>query len=704
MTPAQIRSLHLTAAAHLQAGRLMEAEAALRQLVQMAPTYAPAFFLLGGVGHKAGRIVQAMEYLKKAISLDPGSAEPYFALGLIFHQQRQFPQAIEAYRQCLTRSPGHPNVLNNLGRALLDAKQVAEAKRVLEQAVIANPKNAGALCNLGDAFRLSGDLGSAETHYRKAVTVDPNCGQAHCNLGILQASNKQSAQSIASFGRAIAINPKSFNARFNLSRILQDVGQFDEAVQQCRTAIELQPNSSQAHNVLGNLMGIMGEVPLCIASQQCAVQLQPDHAANHSNLLLSLQYRDDMPITDRLAAHREWERQHISKLTPLPPIQINHNQKRQLRIGYVSPNFQQHSVAYFIEPVLAARDRSALEIFCYSNTKASDETTGRFKALADHWRDIELLPDLEVAGMIRRDGVDILVDLAGHTAGNRLPVFGYRPAPIQMTWIGYPATTGMTAIDYRLTDAVADPADATEPLHTEKLIRIPGGCWAYAGSDDAPAPAPPPSIATGFITFGSFNNLPKVTPQVLQTWAEILKRVPKSQLLLKASGLRGQLARDYVIRHLKQTGVDPDRVELLSWAPTTKSHLEIYNRVDIALDTFPYNGTTTTCEALWMGVPVVTFPGNRHVARVGASLLTHARCKDWVANDVKTYIGLAAALAGNIEHLKAQRLQLRDRLKASPLCDAGRLASELEQIYRAAVALAPASSDIPTGNRPGHFE
>jgi len=274
------------------------------------------------------------------------------------------------------------------------------------------------------------------------------------------------------------------------------------------------------------------------------------------------------------------------------------------------------------------------------------------------------------------------VDLAGHTAGNRLPVFGYRPAPIQMTWIGYPDTTGMTAIDYRLTDAIADPPGETDSLHTEKLIRITGGCWAYAGPGIAPAPSSSPAISNGFVTFGSFNNLPKVTPKVLEVWAGILRQVPRSRLAIKAAGLRGQMGRDYVLRHLTAFGIELGRVELLGWAPTTASHLELYNRIDIALDTFPYNGTTTTCEALWMGVPVITFPGNRHVARVGASLLTHSGCNEWIGKDLDGYIEKAVQLAGDVQNLATVREGLRDRLKSSSLCDAKRVARELERIYR----------------------
>jgi predicted O-linked N-acetylglucosamine transferase (SPINDLY family) len=311
----------------------------------------------------------------------------------------------------------------------------------------------------------------------------------------------------------------------------------------------------------------------------------------------------------------------------------------------------------------------------------TDAVTARIRALADGWREIIGKPDAEVAEMIRQDQIDILVDLAGHTSDNRLPLFALRPAPVQMAWIGYPASTGLPAIDYRLTDAISDPPGVSDTLHTEKLLRIRGGGWAYL-APQAPPIGPFPAIANGFVTFGSFNNLPKITPRVLETWARILKNVPNSRLLIKSSGLASNMGRDYVQSHLHQQGIDPSRIELTGWTPTTNSHLQLYGRVDIALDTFPYNGTTTTCEALWMGVPVVTFAGSSHVSRVGAALLTNAGCSEWIANDVEGYIALAAKLAANITSMSDVRKNLREQMKASPLCDAHRLARELEQIYR----------------------
>jgi len=353
---------------------------------------------------------------------------------------------------------------------------------------------------------------------------------------------------------------------------------------------------------------------------------------------------------------------------------------RRLRVGYLSPNFSTHSVAYFFEPVLAAHDKSVVEIFCYSDQHGGDATTDRLRGMADHWREIAGKTDSAVAAMIRQDAIDILVDLAGHTSGNRMTLLASRPAPVQITWLGYPDTTGLKTMDYRITDAIADPPGQTDQFHTEKLVRVPGGAWAY-GATEAPEIGPLPATSNGFVTFGCFNNLPKVTPKALEIWAQILRRVPGSRLILKASGLSSRMGREYVGGHLLRCGIEPDRFELLGWLPTTVSHLQLYNRIDIALDTFPYNGTTTTCEALWMGVPVITLCGSTHVSRVGAALLTHANSADWIAADVQGYVEIAANLASRLTELAGIRGKLRDRLKASALCDGKRLAKELEAVY-----------------------
>ena len=683
MAKGTVQSLHMTASAHMQAGRTQQATELLLQIARTYPNEAKSRFLLGLIAHRGGRLEEALDWLNQSVKINPAPAEPYFPLGLLFQKQKRLPEAIDAYRNYLARKPGDGKALNNLGRAILDTGDVSQAIDILQKAVAAAPSNAGAHTNLGDAFRIKGDIPAAMEQYRRAISIDPNCAEAHGSLGTLSAKMGQTADSIGSIQRAIAISPRAFGPRFNLARVFQDSGRLDEALQQCQVAVEIQPNSADAHNLLGNLLGIAGWIPQCIESQRKAVQLKPDHSAAHSNMLLSMHYLPDMSAADIFAEHLKWADQHATASATVE-YRNDRNINRRLRIGFVSPNFNNHSVAYFFEPVLAAHDRSVVEVFCYSDAGRGDATTGRLRILAENWREIAGKSNAGVLAMIRNDTIDILVDLAGHTAGNRLPMFARRPAPVQMTWIGYPGSTGMKAIDYRLTDPIADPPGTGEALHVEKLLRIEGGCWAYQAPADAPPIGSFPSIASGFVTFGSFNNLPKVTPKVIETWARILSLVPNSRMLIKSSGLNSRMGREYVLKHFSQFGIPADRIELIGWQPTTAAHLQLYDRIDIALDTFPYNGTTTTCEALWMGVPVVTFAGQTHVSRVGAALLSHAGLSEWIAGDVENYVALAVKLAGELQNLTATRKGLREKLKTSSICDPIRLARQLEAIYRQA--------------------
>lgn len=678
MESPQVQSLHQAAQAHLKAGRIPQAAEVLRQLVRDYPREPRAHFMLGVLAHQSGQFAAAFEHLSTSIEIDPAPAEPYFIRGLIYQQTQRPAEAAAEYRKCIARRPNDGKALNNLGRAVLDLGDVNEAKDILRRAVTVTPKNAGAWNNLAEATRSGGDLEGAITLYKKAVEQDPNCAEAHGNLGATLSRLGERAAGIASMKRALAINPRLFNVQCNLARAYSSGGPLDEASMHCRMALEMNPNSANALDLMANLQGLAGQLQQCMALRRRALELDPGDSGVHSNLLLSLLYLDDVTAEDVFAAHLQWAQKHAA--SPAPPRREVAVSDRPMRIGYVSPNFNAHSVAYFFEPLLKAHDRSVVESYCYANLRSGDATTQRLRALADGWREIAGKTDAEVISMIQQDRIDILVDLAGHTSDNRLPVFAQRPAPIQMTWLGYPASTGLQTIDYRIADPIADPPGQAEALHTEKLLRIPGGCWAYLAPASPPI-GPFPVLTNGFVTFGSFNNLPKVTPRVLETWARILTEVPKSRLLLKASGLGSSLGRENVQRHLFRYGIEPDRVELLNWTPTTEAHLQLYNRVDIALDTFPYNGTTTTCEAMWMGVPVVTFAGSSHVSRVGAALLTHAGCSQWIAEDVEGYTKLAVRLAAELDNMADVRRGLRERLAGSELCDARRLARELEKVY-----------------------
>jgi predicted O-linked N-acetylglucosamine transferase (SPINDLY family) len=377
--------------------------------------------------------------------------------------------------------------------------------------------------------------------------------------------------------------------------------------------------------------------------------------------------------------HLEWGRHcpHSAMLHKRP----SDNEGRPLRIGYLSPDFCSHPVAFFIEPLLARHDRSSFEVFCYSDVAHPDGITTHFRRLVPAWRDIRHLSDDELARRIHADRIDILVDVAGHTANNRLRVFACKPAPLQVTWLGYPNTTGLAAMDYRLTDAWADPPGETEHWHSETLIRLQGGFLCYRPLEGVSVTAPP-CLTTRHVTFGSFNNLAKVTPEVIAVWSRLLRRVPTARLLLKTKPLRDKDTQEAVYEQFARYGVDRGRVDLIGWVEKMGDHMGLYGRVDIALDTFPYNGTTTTCEALWMGVPVVTLAGGTHAGRVGVSLLSRIGLSEFIAGTPDEYIELAVQLANDRERLDRLRNHLRGQVAASSLCDAESFARNVEASYR----------------------
>ena len=369
----------------------------------------------------------------------------------------------------------------------------------------------------------------------------------------------------------------------------------------------------------------------------------------------------------------------------LPGITPHRNEKtpgRRLRIGYVSPDFRRHSVAYFIEPVIAFHNREDFEIFCYSLAPVEDEVTDRIRGYANHWTSIVGMSDAMAAESIREDGIDILVDLSGHTSNNRILLFARKPSPVQVSWIGYPATTGLSTMDYKIVDGYTDPPGLTDPYYTEHLIRLPESFLCYLPDKESPEVKALPALKSGHITFGSFNNFTKETPEVLALWSEMLKRIPHSRLILKAKSFTDGGSRDYVMGIFAGHGIDPERIELLAYALSFPGHLGLYNRIDIALDPFPYNGTTTTCEALWMGVPVITLAGNTHASRVGMSLLSNIGLPEFVAKTSEEYLAITVNLADDLNRLRSLRESLRERMNKSALTDSKKFIAGIEALYR----------------------
>ncbi len=638
----------------------------------------------GLAAEASGASAEAMRYYRQAIEADPSCAAAHCNLALLHLAKGEFSDAEAALRMALHAREDFPEAWVALAEALESQDRDAEAVVALDRAIAQRDRFEGALINAAVLLQKMGRLEEAASRYRQVLEIAPDAVAMHNNLGnVLQALGRH-AEAEASCRRALELDPALPEAHFNLGNILQALGRASESEACLRRTLELRPDYREAHTGLGNALRDLGRVDEAQTSFRCALALDPDDRDARDNLLLSLNYTQRHSRAEVYAEHLEWARRHAAPQAGLrEPHSNSRDAGRKLRIGYVSGDFRRHSVAYFIEPVLAQHDRGWFDVYCYSNVARPDAMTARLMKLADHTREITGVGDVEAAQQVRADGIDILVDLSGHTAGHRLGVFALKSAPVQATYLGYPNTTGLAEIDWRVTDIHTDPPGDGDEFHSERLARLPRTFLCFQPPGEAPGVEPPPCARQGFVTFGSFNVLPKVTPEVIRTWSRILQRVPRSRLHLKALGLGDAASRAHVIGEFEKQGIAADRLTVLPMEGSLQAHLARYHEMDIALDPFPFNGTTTTFEALWMGVPVIALKGDRHSGRVGASILANAGLADLLAPDVDAYVELAAGLAGDVERLASLRRTMRERVAASPLRDAPGFVGSLEDAYRA---------------------
>ena len=527
----------------------------------------------------------------------------------------------------------------------------------------------------------AGRLTEVESIYRQMLAQNPDHPEALQRLGMIAIDVNKPEKALELLGRAIAVRPDLIEPHYYLGNALKQLGRLDEAMTSFRQAIALRPDLPEPHINLGGILLDTARTSEAVESFRQAVRVSPEFPGAHSNLLLALNYLPDMSAQEILSEHQAWAQRIADPLTPkAAPRDCDRSPERPLRIGYVSADFWRHSVSYFLLPLLENRDRQHFQIFCYANMRKADDMTDRIKRGCDVWRDIANLSDTEAAEMIQSDAIDILVDLSGHTSGNRLTVFARKPAPIQVTYLGYPNTTGMRAIDYRLTDAMADPPEMTETLSTEALWRLPRCAWCFKPPEFAPDVKP---RDPGPITFGCFGAFAKINPQMVANWAKILKQIPESRLLIKSAGTGESFADNWLLGLFAMHGITAQRVDRLKTVFEPREHLQRYHGIDVALDTYPYNGTTTTCEALWMGVPVVTLAGATHISRVGTSHLNQIGLPNLIAESTDRYISIAVSLANDQDQLADLRRSLRQKMAASPLMDGRQFSRDVEAAYRA---------------------
>lgn len=614
--------------------------------------------------------------------MNPGSPEALYNQGNWFQHQGRPDRAISYYQKAIRLQPNHVEAIYKLGNAYQAQARLDEAIGCYQRTIQMVPDSIAAHFNLGNALLRRGRLAEAVACYRNAIRLGPDTVEAYCNMATAFKELGEMNQAIAGYQKALSLRPGYIDAFNNLGNVYHLTGRLNESVRCYQKAMALVPENAEAHNNLGSVLKDRGDIRDSMGCYRKALSIKPDYVEAHSNLLFAMQYDPDVNNQEIFAESQSWWRQHGAVHAGRFVHRNDPDPSRRIRVGYVSPDFREHSVCYFFLPLLEEHHSDAVETFCYADVKRPDAMTTRIKGLTDHWRSIVGLSDEDVARKVYEDRIDILVDLAGHTANNRLLVFARKPAPVQVTWLGYPNTTGMPVMDYRITDDVVDPVGAADPYYTERLTRLSQGFLCYAPPEEASDISSLPALREGRVTFGSFNNLPKMNKRVVKVWSKILSMVPGSSLLLKSKPLMDEGVRRRYLKMFSMWGISAERIVFEGYTQTTREHLSLYNRVDIGLDPFPYNGTTTTCEALWMGVPVVTLMGNRHSSRVGASILSRVGLQELICGTEADYVNRAVALAADLERLKTLRTQMRERLTGSPLCDAASFAGMVEDSYQ----------------------
>jgi protein O-GlcNAc transferase len=552
-----------------------------------------------------------------------------------------------------------------------------EAESLYRRVISGQPGNAQAHYNLGNVLRRRGRNEEAVGAFEQALLAQPAYPKAMNNLAQIVLGRGEYERAIGLFGHAISLQPEMASAYHNLSIALMEVWRLDEAIAAARQAVALAPSNADAWASLGTALSWQGQAAECLKCHERAVQLKPDDAGLHSNWLFATLMHEGPNPREVFAEHRRWNDRHAAPLAgSIRPHGNARSADRKLRVGYVSPYLGKTTVGWNLLPLLTNHDHSQIEVFCYSSGKRPDEMTERLAGLTDTWREIARLTDEQAAELIREDRIDILVDLAVHTAGNRLLAFARKPAPVQVTYLGYCGTTGMDAMDYRLSDPWFDPPGADADCYSERTVRLPHSYWCYGASIIEGSGLP--ALRGGGVTFGCMNEFRKISDSALSLWGGVLARVPMSRLLLYAPAGSG---RERVIERLGGAGVERGRIEFVdrqSWP----RYMRTYDRIDIGLDTLPYGGGIATCDSMWMGVPVVTLIGEMAVGRGAFSIVNNIGLAGLAARTREEFVRIVVELAEDLPRLSEMRSGLRDRMARSPLRDGKGFARDVEAAYR----------------------
>jgi predicted O-linked N-acetylglucosamine transferase (SPINDLY family) len=711
--PQTIEEAIQAAVGHHEAGRLVEAEMIYRQVLAQFPDYADALHLLGALACQTGHLDEAIELIGQAIAISPESAAYHHNLGESYRRAERWEGAIASFRRAIELRPAYAESHNNLGLALYATGRLDEAIEAYRGAIEHNAGHVWAHVNLGNALGQQGRHDEALAVYTRVIALEPCFAEAHNSLGISLEAVGRNEEAIAAYRQVIALQSDHAWAHVNLANVLGATGRHDEAIAACRRALDIRANFAEAQNSLGVFLQAMGRTDEAVAAYEHAIALRPDFGEAFGNLatilkdvgrldealaacgraidlnphsardggnrLVTLHFHPESDARSLLAEHREWARRYAEPLAPqMRPHANDGAPDRRLRVGFLSADFRRHPVGQLLRPLFAQRDRGKSEFIAYSDVRAADGVTENLKSLTDRWYDVAGQSDARLADRIRADQIDILVDLALHTAANRMLVFARKPAPVQVTMLGMLSTTGLATIDYRLTDPYIDPPGTTDADYCEHSIRLPHCFWCYEPAEGTPPVGALPAQQNGFITFGCLNQFSKVSRPAVELWVKILQSVPNSRLVLHAPA---GSHRDAITARLREGGIAPDRITF-SGRLSHVDYLARHHDLDLALDPFPYNGGATTLDALWMGVPVITLAGRTAVGRGGVSILSNLGLTELIARTPGEYVEIAVAVASDLAGLAHRRAALRERMQASPLMDAGQYAAAVEAAFR----------------------
>jgi protein O-GlcNAc transferase len=677
-----IEQTFAAAIAQHKAGRLVEADALYRQVLAQQPDHADVLHLAGVVAYQLGRLAEALERVGRAIALKPKAADFHCNQGMVQASLGRAEEAVASFQRALALKTDYPEAHFNLGMALKDLGRLEEAIAAFERAIELRAGFAEASANLGMTLLSSGRVDEAIAETQRWIAIQPDNAAAHHMLSVALLRNGRAAEAIEAARRAVEVKPDRVESHVQLGEALRRAGRLDDAAASFRQALALRPDHPEALNKLGDILVKEGQIAEALECFEKSLSVRPD-ASLESKRLFTLWFDERRDMHAILQEHRQWNDRHARPLAAeIRPHANDRTAARRLRIGYACPFLIDTPVAWNLLPLITNHDRQRFEVYCFNAGAYRDEMTDRIESKVDMWRDIFAMSDEKAAELIRADGIDILIDLSLHTASNRLLVFARKPAPVQVTYLGYCGTTGLDAMDYRLSDPYFDPPDdpnsSDSNCYSERTVLLPHAYWSYEPGGPTHEPTPLPALNAGCVTFGSLNHPSKVSRAALSLWARVLAATPGSRMLIHTD-TRAQ--NDAARLRFATAGIAAERIKFLphqSWA----GYVRTLDQIDIALDTLPYGGGIAACDALWMGVPVVTLIGHTPVGRGAFSILSNIGLTEFAAREPDDYVRIATELSADPPRLAELRAGLRQRMERSPLRDTKGFVRDVEAAYR----------------------